>query len=119
MIAKKVTDCKEFVAQDMTILREVFHPKNDNIDTSFSIAHAKLDPGNMSKPHKLNANEVYYILKGEGVICISDKLTDVKEGSVIFVPPNQKQYMKNTGSTNLEFLQIVDPPWKRENEKLA
>jgi mannose-6-phosphate isomerase-like protein (cupin superfamily) len=36
---------------------------------------------------------------------------------MIYVPPRGVQHIENTGSDDLEFLCIVDPPWYPEAEE--
>ncbi len=118
MLAKNLNDCKEFIAGDKTIIREVLHPKNDDIDLRFSIAYAKVKPGDASLPHRLKATEIYYILKGQGIIHVDKESKEIKEGWVIHVPPNAVQFIKNIGDEELEFLCIVDPAWRPEDEEI-
>ncbi len=62
MFIKKLEDCREFVAGDKTILRELLHPDKMDIALRYSLAHATLKPGNFSRQHALKASEVYYIV---------------------------------------------------------
>ncbi len=47
---------------------------------------------------------------------INDESAKVYPGQVIYIPPNSKQYIKNTGKTDLKFLCIVDPAWQSKDE---
>jgi mannose-6-phosphate isomerase-like protein (cupin superfamily) len=40
----------------------------------------------------------------------------VGPGQAIYIPPNAKQYIRNTGSSDLKFICIVDPAWRKEDE---
>ncbi len=42
----------------------------------------------------------------------------VKKDDSVYVPPSSKQYIKNTGNTDLRFLCIVEPAWKPEDETI-
>jgi mannose-6-phosphate isomerase-like protein (cupin superfamily) len=42
----------------------------------------------------------------------------VHSGQAIYIPPNSTQYIQNTGNSELEFLCIVDPAWRREDEEV-
>ncbi len=119
MIIKDFEDCEEFLAGDYTILRELFHPANTGVKTSYSLAHAMLKPGKASRPHRLTSSEVYYILEGEGVMHIGDEAERVHPGQAIFIPPKAKQYIQNIGNCELKFLCIVDPAWRQENEEIV
>jgi hypothetical protein len=50
MLIKNLKECKEFIGKDKTTLREILHPKNDNVHLSCSLAYAKLKPGDFSLP---------------------------------------------------------------------
>ena len=118
MHIKDLNKCEEFLAGDNTILREFLHPDKENLDLRYSLAHATLKPGKTSQPHKLKTSEVYIILEGQGTMTIDAESENVKHCQVIYIPPNSKQYIKNTGKTDLKFLCIVDPAWKVEDEEI-
>lgn len=53
--------------------------------------------------HK-NHEELYFILKGEGVYQVDGEVFPVSEGSVVRVSPEGKRAMKNTGKDELLML---------------
>lgn len=109
-------NCEEFIAGDKTILKELLHPDKQNIKLRYSLAHATVKPYEKSTPHMLKTSEVYYILEGEGIMHIDNENTKVKSGQAIYIPPNSKQFIENTGRNDLKFLCIVDPAWRKEDE---
>lgn len=109
-------DCPEFLAGDHTVLREFLHPDKADLKLRYSLAHAIVKPGMVSKPHKLKTSEVYYILEGKGLMYIENESKEVFSNQTIYIPPNSLQYIKNTGDSDLKFLCIVDPAWKVEDE---
>jgi mannose-6-phosphate isomerase-like protein (cupin superfamily) len=115
---KEVGRIIEFEAGDHTRLREVLHPKNDALPVSFSLAHAWLAPGSASLPHTLQQSETYYFLSGTGKMVVEPEETEVQAGTVVYVPPGIRQWVENTGASDLVFLCIVDPPWTEEGEEL-
>ena len=119
MIKKILAQIPEFLAGDKTILKEVFHPKNDEVDINYSLAKAYIKKGEQSLPHHLAQSELYLFLKGEGKIFINKESTTVQKGTVIYVPPKATQYVVNTGQESLEFLCIVYPPWTAEGEEIT
>ncbi len=119
MLIKDLKNCDEFSAGDKTILRELLHPEKEALSLRYSLAHATVKPGHASTPHMLKTSEVYYILEGIGVMFINSKSKEVTPGQVIYIPPNSKQYIKNTGDSDLKFLCIVDPAWKKEDEVIC
>ncbi len=108
----------EFLAGDHTLLKEVLHPINDAININYSLAQARLEVGKSSLPHRLKSSETYYILEGEGEITIESETQSIKKGSIIFVPPNAEQFVRNIGQVDLVFLCIVEPYWRLEDEEV-
>lgn len=120
MLIKSLTDCEYFQVPDKTVLCELLHPKNDNIKMGCSIAHAVLEQGKASLPHKLKTSvEIYYILEGEARMHIDNESEEVKTGDAIYIPPGSVQWIENLGKSYLKFLCVVTPPWKEENEDLC
>ena len=118
MVIKDLQNCEEFIAGDNTILRELLHPDKADLKLRYSLAHAKVASGKTSYPHKLKTSEVYYILNGEGVMHIDNESEKVRPGQAIYIPPDKKQYIHNTGNSDLIFLCIVDPAWRKEDEEV-
>ena len=116
MFVVDLNKCKEFIAGDSTILCELLNPDKQSIKARYSLAHATIKVGGKSVPHKLKTSEVYYILEGEGIMHINEELEKVKSSQTIYIPPNSIQYIENTGKSDLKFLCIVDPAWKKEDE---
>ncbi len=122
MIVKKLKDLKEIVALDDTIIREMLNPKHDSepLHLGYSLAHATLPPKKTSLPHRFKtASEVYYILKGAGLIHIDDETERVGPGDTVYIPPKGVQKLENIGDENLEFLCIVYPEWQPDAEELV
>ena len=118
MFIKDLQNCEEFIAGDNTILRELLHPDKADLKLRYSLAHAVVNPGLKSQSHKLKNSEVYYILEGEGTMYIDEVNAKVHSGQAVYIPPNAKQYIKNTGNIDLKFLCIVDPAWHVEDDEV-
>jgi mannose-6-phosphate isomerase-like protein (cupin superfamily) len=116
MLIRKLNDCEEFIAGDRTILRELFHPDKQPVSLGYSLAHAIVSVGDTSQPHSLSTSEVYYILSGVGEMHIAGEIQAVEVGDAIYIPPDAKQFITNTGSEPLIFICIVDPAWQKEDE---
>jgi mannose-6-phosphate isomerase-like protein (cupin superfamily) len=119
MLIKDKNLCKEIIARDGTRLKELLSPLQDKVDIGYSLALAKVLMGETSLDHQLKSSEVYYILQGEGKMYLNDKVEKVSSGQLIYIPPHAQQKIKNTGSRDLIFLCIVDPPWRADEETVC
>jgi mannose-6-phosphate isomerase-like protein (cupin superfamily) len=118
MFIRELKDCEEFIAGDNCTLRELLHPGKADLRFRYSLAHAVVKPGDTTWLHRLHTSEVYYIMEGEGIMHIEDETAAVRPGSTVYIPPNAKQCIHNSGKTDLVFLCIVDPAWRKEDEKV-
>ncbi|RLF45143.1 MAG: cupin domain-containing protein [Thermoplasmata archaeon] len=119
MFIVDINDCEEIIAGDNSILKEIFNPLKDDIDVGYSLALARVKPGEITCKHKLKtSSEVYVILRGKGIMHIDDETAEVREGHIIYIPPNSVQRIKNAGNEDLVFLCIVYPPWRKEDEEI-
>lgn len=113
-----LNECREFLAGDHTILRELLRPILGTVEIRYSLAHGRLEPGKRSKRHRLASTEVYYFLSGCGLFRIGNESTAVGPGAVAYVPPGAVQSLENTGTSMMEFLCLVDPAWKPQDEEV-
>ncbi|WP_035986487.1 cupin domain-containing protein [Leptolyngbya sp. KIOST-1] len=116
MLIRKLLDCPEFTAGDGTRLRELLHPDKQDLALRYSLAHAVVPVGQVSTPHALATSEVYYILSGQGEMHIDDDLSPVEPGDAVYIPPQARQFIRNTGDSPLVFICLVDPAWRPEDE---
>jgi len=116
MSAIKVNEIKPMKGSEGSLIRQIFHPHNTLNGIRCSIAHFTLAETKQSKIHKMKTAEVYYILDGEGILHIDDEEIAIKKDVAAYVPPMSKQYIENTGKTELKFLCIVDPAWREIDE---
>lgn len=116
MLIRKLHECEEFIAGDGTQLRELLHPDKQPIELRYSLAHAVVPVGQTSVPHSLTTSEVYYILSGTGEMHIADEVQTVEPGDAVYIPPNARQFIRNSGPEPLVFICMVDPAWRKEDE---
>jgi mannose-6-phosphate isomerase-like protein (cupin superfamily) len=122
MLIKDLRACEYFRVLDNALLCELLHPANEAeaLAIRYSIAHVIVKPGEATLPHTLKTSaEVYYILEGDGIMYINEEYAAVHSGQAVYIPPNSTQYIQNTGTADLQFLCIVDPMWRREDEELV
>lgn len=118
MIVKHLKECREFIAGDDSILRELLNPEKSDLEIRYSLAYARVIAGQRTQPHRLKSSEVYYIVAGEGVMHVDDEAVKIGPNCAIYIPPRAVQYIENTGKHDLEFLCIVDPAWRLEDEEV-
>lgn len=116
MLKRTLSECQEFLAGDHTVLRELLHPAKQAVKLGYSLAHGTLAVGRRSKWHRLASSEVYYFMAGQGRLTIDEETRSVEAGSMVYVPPGAKQSLENIGTTDVEFLCLVDPAWRMEDE---
>jgi len=93
------------------ILREVSLPFSD-----VSMAHVSMGIGNTSLMHKHESmEEIYYILKGEGVLCVGEGSYKVGKGSYLEIPKNTPHMLSNLGQGILEHLVFACPPFNPDD----
>ena len=118
MLIKKLKDCAEITAGDRTRLRELLHPARDAAAIRYSLAVAWLAPGKRSQAHALASAEVYYLIRGCGVMHVDDEAAEVSAGDAVYIPPGATQWLENSGRDEIEFVCIVDPAWRPEDEQV-
>jgi mannose-6-phosphate isomerase-like protein (cupin superfamily) len=118
VLIKKLKDCKEITAGDRTRLRELLHPDHDPAGIRYSLACAWIAPGARSRAHRLKTAEVYYLVRGSGVMHIVDEAAKIEAGDAVYIPPDSIQWLENTGKEEIEFICIVDPAWRPEDEQV-
>ena len=116
MLKKSERDCPSFVANDGCDIRELLHPKNDDVDLGFSLAIAEVAVGARTYIHRLAQSEVYFVIAGDGVAHVGDESSSVGVGDAVFIPPGKRQWIENTGDRPLKFAAIVSPPWRAEDD---
>lgn len=122
MIIRNIADYPHERVIDQSLLCELLHP--DKVTGAqglgCSIAHAIIPPGESTLPHILKkSTELYYILKGLGEMHIDNEAAQVSPSQIILIPPQSRQWIRNTGKENLVFLCIVSPKWQAEDEILC
>ena len=118
MSLRKNSEIKYIQGDEGTKIKQYFHPHNTLNGINYSIAQFTLEAGKKSKLHKMSSSEIYYILEGSGKLKINEDAYHLEKDDSVYVPPNSKQFIENTGSINLRFLCIVEPAWKADDEIL-
>lgn len=75
-------------------------------------AHVAMQPKAVSLLHQhLAMSEIYFILKGEGILYHGDKALEVTKGAYQVIPPQTPHKLRNIGDSSLEHLVFAVPPF--------
>ncbi|HSA97327.1 MAG TPA: cupin domain-containing protein [Acidobacteriota bacterium] len=118
MIIKSLGNVAGFEAGDASFLRELLHPGKEPLAIGCSLAHAAVESGATTLPHRLKSAEVYYVLEGRGRMHIGSEQAEVGPGDAVYIPPGAVQFIANAGPGRLSFLCIVEPAWTPEDEEV-
>lgn len=81
----------------------------------FDFRVSSYQPRGYSEPHvHKTAENIYYILKGQGVVELDDERHLVGPGMVVFIPAGVKHGISNTGFEDLIFIVAASPPQDME-----
>lgn len=107
-----------FITADGSTIRELLAPRNSCIQNQ-SLAEATLPPGARTTPHyHPRAEEIYYLLAGQGEMTIGDETRPVGIGDAIAIPPGAPHTILNTGQNDLVFLCMCAPAYEHEDTVL-
>jgi len=87
---------------------------------SFSMGYVTLEPGGGQVPwHNQDQEEIYFILDGEGEMCLGEERERVLGGQAIYIPPGIYHQLTNTGTEPMHMVYCYGPAgdvahWKQE-----
>ena len=88
--------------------------------TAFSMGHVTLQPRGGQVPwHNQEQEEIYWILEGEGEMCLGDEKRQLSAGQVVFIPPGLFHQLTNTGDKPMVMVYCYGPAgdvahWRQE-----
>jgi mannose-6-phosphate isomerase-like protein (cupin superfamily) len=118
MVIKDSEECEQIIAGDGSLLRELLSPRKEGLAIRYSLAEARVKPGERTLSHRLKTSEVYYIVQGKGEMHVDDEIDEVRRGQAVYIPPGAIQMIRNIGDEDLVFLCIVEPAWRPEDEQV-
>ena len=74
-----------------------------------SVTWVDVEPGSEQKPHSHGPQQVYVITRGQGRMRVGDEEHDVREGHMVFIPPNTEHGIVNTGEGALTYVSAATP----------
>ena len=79
---------------------------------NFAMRVFELEPGKETPLHKHENEHEAYVLAGGGEIETDDGKTELKKGSALFIPSQEKHRFRNTGDDTLRFIDVIGYPLK-------
>ena len=104
-----------FTTKDSSTIREIMAPRNSCVERQ-SLAEATIIPGASTEAHfHPGTEEIYYILKGRGVLAVDGETRDVVPGDGIAIPAGSRHQIRNNGEDNLVLLCCCVPAYSDED----
>ena len=91
--------------------------------TAFSLGHVTLEPNGGQVPwHNQEQEEIYFVLEGEGEMCLGEEKTTLATGQAVYIPPRVFHQLTNMGSTPLRMIYCYGPAgdvahWRQELDR--
>jgi mannose-6-phosphate isomerase-like protein (cupin superfamily) len=88
--------------------------------THFSVGYVTLEPDGGQVPwHNQEQEEVYFIVEGEGEMCLGGERVELRTGQAAYIPPRVFHQLTNTGGAPLRMIYCYGPAgdvahWRQE-----
>ena len=88
--------------------------------TNFAMGNVTLEPNGGQVPwHNQEQEEIYFIVEGEGEMCLGEERRAVKAGQAAYIPSGVFHQLTNTGSTPMRIIYVYGPSgdvahWRQE-----
>jgi mannose-6-phosphate isomerase-like protein (cupin superfamily) len=108
-----------FITKDGSEIRPILDRTNSTAANQ-SLAEATLPPGAETEEHyHLRTEEIYYVLRGRGLMTLGHEAREVGPGDAVLIPPGSRHKIRNLGQELLVFLCCCSPPYSHENTILT
>ncbi len=87
---------------------------------NFCLGYVVLDPNGGQVPwHNQEQEEVYFVVSGEGEMCLGEERQPVSSGQCVYIPPTVFHQLTNTGSDPMVMMYCYGPAgdvahWRQE-----
>jgi mannose-6-phosphate isomerase-like protein (cupin superfamily) len=88
--------------------------------TQFSLGHVTLEPHGGQVPwHNQEQEEIYFVIEGNGEMCLGDERRELKTGQAVYIPSGVFHQLTNTGTEPMRMLYCYGPAgdvahWRQE-----
>jgi mannose-6-phosphate isomerase-like protein (cupin superfamily) len=111
-------DIVPYITKDGSKIRELMHP-DSHACVNQSIAEATIAVGGETQLHKHHeAEEIYFILKGVGLMQLGEESFNVGPGDTICIQPETLHNLLNTGQEPLLLLCCCSPAYSHADTVL-
>jgi len=119
MEINSVKEIESYITKDKSEIREIFNPNNSTIE-NMSIAVATVPVGKSTEYHfHRRSDEIYYILRGIGILEIEGEEKEVRGNDCILIPVRKRHEITNVGKVPLKILCISSPPYSHDGTVLV
>lgn len=86
----------------------------------FSMGHVTLEPRGGQVPwHNQEQEEIYFIIEGEGEICLGEERRTITAGQAVYIPPGVFHQLTNIGEKPMRMIYCYAPAgdvahWRQE-----
>jgi mannose-6-phosphate isomerase-like protein (cupin superfamily) len=86
----------------------------------FCMGYVTLDPGGGQVPwHNQDQEEIYFVIEGEGEMCLGEERAPIRAGQAVYIPPGKFHQLTNTGDVRMVMLYCYSPAgdvahWRQE-----
>lgn len=87
---------------------------------NFSLGYVTLEPHGGQVPwHNQEQEEIYFILDGNGEMCLGSERREISTGQAVYIPSGVFHQLTNTGATSMRMIYCYGPAgevahWKQE-----
>ncbi len=87
---------------------------------NFAMGFVTLDPNGGQVPwHNQEQEEIYFVVEGEGEMCLGEERQPLTTGQAVTIPPGVYHQLSNVGDTPLKMIYCYGPAgdvdhWKQE-----
>jgi mannose-6-phosphate isomerase-like protein (cupin superfamily) len=87
---------------------------------NFAMGNVVLEPKGGQVPwHNQEQEEIYFIVEGEGEMCLGEERRTLTAGQAVYIPSGVYHQLTNTGETPLRMIYCYGPPgdvahWRQE-----
>jgi mannose-6-phosphate isomerase-like protein (cupin superfamily) len=74
-----------------------------------AVTWVDVDPGAEQKAHSHGPQQVYVITRGSGRMRVGDEEREVRDGHMVFIPPDTEHGIVNTGEGVLTYISAATP----------